>query len=183
MTGVTIPNSVASIGERAFGSCPNLTSATIGTGVASIEFGAFSDCGSLTGITVDEFNSVYGSVAGVLFNKSLTTLIQCPGAKAGSYTVPESVTSVGDHAFGYCTSLSSVTISSSVTSIAGNLFEYCSSLASVTIPASVTSIGNYAFRYCTSLTSIIIPDSLTRIAYQPRVPTARGLFPSEQALM
>ena len=56
-------------------------------------------CTSLTGITVDAFNSFYSSVDGVLFNKSQTTLIQCPGGKAGSYTIPNSVTDIGYHAF------------------------------------------------------------------------------------
>ena len=41
-------------------------------------------------------NPVYTSVDGVLFNKSQTTLIQCPAGKAGSYTIPNSVTSIGD---------------------------------------------------------------------------------------
>ena len=47
---------------------------------------------------MDALNSVYSSVDGVLFDKSQTTLIQCPGGKAGSYTIPNSVTSIGDDA-------------------------------------------------------------------------------------
>ena len=66
---------------------------------------------------MDALNSVYSSVDGVLFNKSQTTLIQYPGGKAGSYTIPNSVTSIGDYAFSGCTSLTSVTIPNSVTSI------------------------------------------------------------------
>ena len=46
-------------------------------------------------MTVDTNNPAYSSVDGVLFNKSQTTLIQCPGAKTGSYTIPNSVTSIG----------------------------------------------------------------------------------------
>jgi hypothetical protein len=69
-----------------------------------------------------------------------------------SITIPNSVTSIGDYAFAYC-SLTSVTIPNSVTSIGNNAFAYCS-LTSVTIPNSVTSIGDYAFRSCSSLTSI-----------------------------
>jgi len=127
-------------------------------------------------------------VAGVLFNKSQTTLIQCPGGKAGSYTVPSSVTNIGDYAFSDCTSLTSVTIGNSVTSIGYDAFSYCASLTSVTIGNSVTSIGydafsdcasltsvtignsvtsigDWAFFHCTSLTSVIIPNSVTSIGY------------------
>ena len=56
-----------------------------------------------------------------------------------------SVTSIGDDAFYYCFSLTSITIPNSVTSIGGRALFYCSSLTSVTIPNSVTSIGGYAF--------------------------------------
>ena len=78
-------------------------------------------------------------------------------------SVAYSVTSIGDHAFYNCSSLTSVTIPNSVTSIAGYAFSGCSGLTSVTIPNSVTSIGDYAFRMCSSLTSVTIPNSVTSI--------------------
>ncbi|MGA2867045.1 MAG: leucine-rich repeat domain-containing protein, partial [Verrucomicrobiota bacterium] len=98
LSSVTIPNSVTNIGKYAFEDCTSLTGVTIPNSVTSIGYWAFSYCTSLTAITVDALNYVYSSVAGVLFNKSQTTLIQCPGGKAGSYTVPSSVTNIGDYA-------------------------------------------------------------------------------------
>ena len=80
-----------------------------------------------------------------------------------SITIPDSVTSIGECAFVYCTSLTSITIPDSVTSIGYSAFYNCSSLTSVTIPDSVTEIGGSAFDGCTSLTSITIPDSVTSI--------------------
>jgi hypothetical protein len=80
-----------------------------------------------------------------------------------SITIPDSVTSIGNYAFEYCTSLTSITIPDSVTSIGNYAFENCTSLTSITIPDSVTRIGDYAFDYCTSLISITIPDSVTSI--------------------
>ena len=80
-----------------------------------------------------------------------------------SVTIPDSVTSIGIYAFSDCTSLTSVTIPNSVTSIDVGVFWDCTSLTSVTIPNSVTSIGDYAFNNCESLTSITIPNSVTSI--------------------
>ena len=164
LTSVTIPNSVTSIGAWAFENCTSLTSVTIPNSVTSIGNFAFSGCESLTSINVDENNENYCDINGILFNKDKTELIQYPIGKTDtSYTIPDSVTSIGAWAFYNCTSLTSVTIPNSVTSIGSYAFYGCKLLTSITIPNSVTSIGSYAFYGCESLTSITIPDSVTCI--------------------
>ena len=77
--------------------------------------------------------------------------------------IGDSIISIGNFAFGSCSSLTSVTIGNSVTSIGDNAFHSCYSLKSVTIPNSVTNIGNYVFSFCNSLTSVTIPDGVTSI--------------------
>jgi hypothetical protein len=138
---VTIPDKitglpVASIATSAFSMCSNLTSVKIGTNVTSIGNDAFYYCTSLNAITVDALNSFYGSIAGVLFNKSTNTLIQCPPGKAGSYTVPKSVTSIGDWAF-----------------------EGCISLTGIYFQGNAPSLGYYVFFVDRYTTAYYLPDT------------------------
>jgi hypothetical protein len=106
LTNVTIGNSVAAIGGFAFGGCSGLTSVIIPNSVTNIEDWPFIWCSQLTAIRVDTLNSAYSSVDGVLFNKPQTTLVEYPeGIAAPSYTIPNSVTNIGNAAFAACTSL------------------------------------------------------------------------------
>ena len=74
-----------------------------------------------------------------------------------SITIPDGVTSIGEFAFTYCSSLTRIEIPDSVTEIGNSAFGYCSSLTSIEIPDSVTSIGYGAFENCHSLTEMTLP--------------------------
>jgi len=162
LTSVTIPNSVTSIGYRAFSNCTGLTSVTIPNSVTLIESSAFYNCTGLSAINVGSGNTAYSSQDGVLYNKDKTTLVAYPAGKS-IFTIPDSVTSIGDSAFYGCTGLSSITIPGNVTSIRDYAFSYCTGLTSVTIGNGVTSIGQSTFSGCTGLTNITIPGNITNI--------------------
>ena len=145
---------VTRIGDWAFYGT-KLTRVTIPDSVTGIGYAAFSKCLSLKGIGVGEDNTEYSSEGGVLFDKNKTVLIHFPAGKGGHYTIPDGVTSIGDHAFIKCISLTSVTIPDSVTSIGALAFRDCFGLKSVRIPYSITKIKMGAFSSCSNLTSII----------------------------
>ncbi len=157
LTSLTIPTNVTAIGDWAFQECASLTSLTIPSSVTSIGLGALSYCSSLTNIAVDPLNPSYAEVEGLLFNKTLTALIQCPGGKAGSYTVPSTVTTVGEVAFGGCSNLSSITVPSSVTNIEAYGFSDCPNLTAVQFRGQPPSLGLEVFDDADQATVYYVP--------------------------
>lgn len=184
---VVFPASLASIGGGAFFECNSLFTVTIPAGVTNVGNGAFRACAFMTNITVDPLNQQYSSSDGVLFDKTLTRLIQFPGGKAGPYITPDTVTSIGDAAFYavnaldeaiigggvtnmgtglfYQSNIKKVKFSEGVTRIPFQAFTYSTLLTNVSIPDSVTEIESIAFQSCSSLRSLRIPANVTYIAY------------------
>jgi len=169
--------------QGAFYNNQTITNVWIPNTVSNIGGNAFLYCFNLVAINVDTSSPYYSSSDGVLFNKSQSQLVQYPPGKAGSYTVPDTVTDIAAWAMGACQRLTSVVVPTSVTNmvqacticlaltnaavgatiIGDSAFEACSNLASLTISNGVTGIGNSTFARCTSLASVVIPDSVTNL--------------------
>lgn len=158
LVSYTIPDTVTVICDEAFDQCSRLTSLTIPDSVTTIGANPFRE---LT-LQLDNRSPLFYVVDNVLFTADKSQLIAYCSTQT-SYSIPTSVTSIGDNAFYKCSRLASLTIPNSVTSIGYGAFYKCSRLASLTIPNSVISIGHWAFEGCSSLTSLTIPKSVTMI--------------------
>jgi len=154
---------VTAIAAAAFSSSANLTSVFIPGTVTNIGYQAFVWCSALTNLTVHDLNPVYASVDGVLFDHGRTTLIQYPEGRAGSYTVPETVTSLADEAFYYCSGLTGIVLSSNLLSIGHNEFSMCTNLAQVALPVDLTNLADGAFSGCANLSSMSVPRGVIAI--------------------
>ena len=177
LESITFPPSVTSIGDNAFLGCTSLEtvifpeSAALGTqpfplNTAQILYTKDASTGDVTVTDVEA-----GSETSIEIPETIDGgTVKIIGANAfedcdtfTSITLPQSLTSIEDIAFAYCTALQNINIPQNVTNIGVSAFLQCKSLTSITIPSGVTSIKTSAFVLCTSLRSIELPDHLVSI--------------------
>ncbi len=169
---ITIPNSITSIGIRAFEYCGSLTSVTIPNSVTSIGEGAFEYCKSLTSVTIPDSVTSIGSSA--FYNTGLfkdkanwengalyidNCLIDMKNEYKGDYAIKDGTRLIADDAFSYCESLTSVTIPNSMTNIGDSLFYGCTSLTKINV-----SEGNNNF---SSIDGVLFNKKKTKIICYP----------------
>ena len=182
ITSVTIPANVTEIGSNAFAGCTNLTSVnyagdwsnlTIQSGNPAVEDAvnaqlfdfAFTPDNTAVIVTHYEGNAAVVTIPSRYKSKPVTTIGHAAffNSAVTSVTIPDSVTSIDDNAFAYCSSLTNISIPNSVTAIGSFAFEGCTKLESITLPSSLLTISEFLFYDCSQLTTIHIPDSVSSI--------------------
>ncbi len=131
--------------------------------VEYIAGGAFDYSMSLQQIVISPNNKYFTSVDGVLYNKDVTTLVAFPGGRGGEFTLPKSVTSIGDAAFANCKNITSVKMYNNVEYIGMSAFEGCSSLSSIRLSDNLKTLAYKALYNCMNLEEIHLPYSLKSI--------------------
>lgn len=155
LTKITFGSGLTTIGGEVFDGCTSLTSVDLPSNLNEIESKAFLGCFKMTQINVSASNTTFASISGVLFNKSLSTILQYPKGKTGEYSVPSSVTKIGEFAFYQCKGLTGINMGLGVSYIDFAAFNACTGLVSVTIPSSISDIVDNAFYGCSKLVAAI----------------------------
>ena len=172
----TVPDGVINVRWKSFLGCISLTNVTIPETVAVMGYEGvvggegtsksdrvFGGCTSLVNIFVDEDNSIYSDIDGVMTDKAETTIFQYPIGRVGSYTIPNSITEIGNYSFELSPFLTEIIISDNVENVGISAFGGCASLADLSIGSGVETLGTFAFIGCNSLTDITIPSNVTRV--------------------
>ncbi len=167
LESITLSSSLVTIGESAFRACKGIKDIIIPDTVESIGEYAFLNCISLASLSVASSNRYFSSENGVLFNKEKSVLIVCGGGKVGNYVIPTSVITIGDGAFGFCESLTSIKLPDQLTTIGNYSIGTCLSLKNIIIPPSVTTIGDYAFRGCKNMNRILFQGNAPSLGIGP----------------
>ena len=182
---ITIPSSVISVGDNAFGfrNYP-ITASFMGDAPAFFGQNVFGSVGDdfvinylsknsgFTSPTWQGYKSQGDYLGGYkVINGEEIEITSYPKSSTGHVDIPSEinrmpVTSIGDGAFEDCVNITSVTIPDTVTRIGSYAFYYCEILASITISSNVTHIDQGAFTDCTSLDNITLPISLDILGYE-----------------
>ena len=160
---LVIKSGVSDIMWDAFSGCQNLKSITISESITSLWWLTWTSEESLTDYYIDPQNKYFTSIDGVIYNKDITEIEECPNCKT-KVLLPETLTSIGNNAFMNCSELKDLVIPENVTNIGEYAFQNCTGLTSISIPNGVTEIRDYTFYGCENLASISIPKSVSSIS-------------------
>lgn len=151
LRSIVVPSSVKTIGSSAFRNCISMTNAVVSAGVTKIGGNAFCDCWTLSNISLPESLTVLDDEA--FKGTAFTTLPLMPGIQELR----------GEGIFRNCTNLRSANLPASVRYVGNATFENCTALTNVVVGSCVTNIGAWAFHECIALESISLPENVKSI--------------------
>ena len=152
LTAVTLPKHLRKLGLSAFSGCTALKSVFIPLSLQNTS-NPFRNCKALTDVTFEDGRTELPD-----------TLLEDSGIR--QFTVPQTVTKIGDSAFAGCTQLTAITLPAGLRELGSGAFSGCTALTGVALPDSLTALGYGAFANCTALTAVEFPAGITPASWR-----------------
>ena len=172
-SSVSLPSTLASLGEGVFSGCAALAEIDVPSAITSIPDSAFSGCVALSSVTLPASATSIGGKAfsgcvklsELSFPAACTSIGDSAFAASGlsSLNLPASVRTIGNQAFSACSSMKTATLPSALESLGSRAFMGCASLTSVSTLGAISEVKESTFDGCTELASVSIPLSVTKI--------------------
>ena len=151
ITGITLPNSITSLGNSCFKFCHNLTSVKLPDNITSLGDYTFMGCSDLSVIELPK--------------KLISLGVSCfLGCNITKLTLPNSITKLGIGCFHSCENLETVTLPQNITNLPAFCFSDCKKLSGIILHEGIISLKDCVFENCLGLTSIKLPKSINILA-------------------
>ena len=157
LTQVSLPASLISIGEGAFGNCSSLQQVNFSENLTAIGKSAFEGCSSLQQVN---------------FPKNLTAIgirafQYCSDLKQVDLSTCTALTKIGERTFSMCSKLEEVKFPKNLTVIEKEAFFSCTNLTQAVLVGctALSEIGVNAFNSCQNLTHVTMPENLSIIGH------------------
>ena len=158
VTEIVLGEGVTAIGEYAFNGFVNLQKVTIPSSVESIGNSAFGEC------VLKDVNINSNSIIGAKYSKYSGTLAGIFGDAVENYYLGDDVTTIGDCAFYNGTNIKSLHLPAQMTSIGEGAFNKCTGLTGeFSFPEGIEILSAYVLQDCSGITSVKLPNTLKEI--------------------
>lgn len=159
LESVTIGSNVSSWGDNIFQGCNKLSDLTILSSTLDVNNNHLHTSSSLKEIKVNEDNSKYMVKDGILFSKDGSKIYAYPtGKQEDTYVFDSNVKEIGESAF-WMTNLKCINIPDTIESVGNSAFGFCSNLKEVTVNAK--KLRRLTFYGSSNLESVTIGSDVS----------------------
>lgn len=163
---IELPEGIPEITDKSFYYSKSLQLITLPKSIAKIGENCFQECNELEYLKINVNNKNYKDLNNIIYNKSLSELIRCPKGIKGDITTSKELVEIKANAFTGCKKIRQIQMGQNVKVIKDNAFSNCINLQEIKFSENISTIGDYAVTNCEKISSIKIPEKTISIGFK-----------------